>query len=639
VAEKDQGMTSREPSSRKRVSLDWPLVACIVIALGVGGYYAYQYAMQAQERKTVALVQSIVEPEELMGELMPRLRHLDHAALNLQLPDHDARQLFTQKVRVRDLAASVPPPEAEVDALGTRLTDWPLVDGEHARSSEPGSIWQPYLSAIAAFEHARFYFIRGRLTDEDTLETDMGFTGLARTSWGGQDALEAVEAKQQVVWTRTGAGKDAWRISTWRQKTFKRRHRPSTMFREALDHALPDPRDLDRARTSKHAQLVLDYAQGKLSHLPDEVHTDIFDPTSLLQHPGLSVVDIDADGLDDLYVMPRWGTNMLLHNQGGGQFRERAADFGLDILAASTSAIFADFDNDGDPDLWLGRSVKPSMYLVNDGGRFVDRTDSHVEIRPPYLVSSMSAADYNGDGLLDIYFVRYALAPATPDISADLMTVENGRELKRRVDAMTISDRFFDDPGPPNLLLENQGGGRFALGSHSPQLEGWYNSFQSTWSDFDADGDPDLYVTNDFAPDQLYRNDGANGFVNITDAYGGKGMTGFGMGATWGDYDNDGRHDLYVSNMYSKAGMRITGQIAGLNGRFRHHAAGNVLLRNAGDRFDTVSGLEPPALTVAKAGWSWGGQFVDVDNDGFLDIYVTNGYYTAPWQVDSRADM
>ncbi|MAE64637.1 MAG: hypothetical protein CMJ18_10255 [Phycisphaeraceae bacterium] len=89
--------------------------------------------------------------------------------------------------------------------------------------------------------------------------------------------------------------------------------------------------------------------------------------------------------------------------------------------------------------------------------------------------------------------------------------------------------------------------------------------------------------------------------------------------------------------MYSKAGLRITEQIAGLDGRFRYFAAGNLMFRNVGDRFDMVSGLEPPAVTVARAGWSWGGQFVDVDNDGYLDLYVTNGYYTAPWQVDSQA--
>ena len=105
---------------------------------------------------------------------------------------------------------------------------------------------------------------------------------------------------------------------------------------------------------------------------------------------------------------------------------------------------------------------------------------------------------------------------------------------------------------------------------------------------------------------------------------------GFGMGASWGDYDNDGRQDLYVSNMHSRAGSRITAQVPGLDLRLAQMARGNSLFRNEGDRFDKVSGLERPALQVEKAGWSWGGQFVDVDNDGFLDLYASSGFYSAP---------
>ena len=116
-------------------------------------------------------------------------------------------------------------------------------------------------------------------------------------------------------------------------------------------------------------------------------------------------------------------------------------------------------------------------------------------------------------------------------------------------------------------------------------------------------------------------------------------MAGFGMGASWGDYDNDGRQDLYISNMYSKAGLRITAQIDGMDPRFRRSADGNRLFRNLGNgKFNLRSGEKPSDLHVVKAGWSWGGQFMDVDNDGYLDLYVTNGFRTTPEALSTPVD-
>jgi hypothetical protein len=111
------------------------------------------------------------------------------------------------------------------------------------------------------------------------------------------------------------------------------------------------------------------------------------------------------------------------------------------------------------------------------------------------------------------------------------------------------------------------------------------------------------------------------------------------MGATWGDYDNDGRQDLYVSNMFSKAGTRITARIDELKPEYAESAAGNYLYRQDAGGFELVSGFDPPSLTVAEAGWSWGGQFADFDNDAFLDLYVLSGYYSAPRRFASNVDL
>ena len=111
------------------------------------------------------------------------------------------------------------------------------------------------------------------------------------------------------------------------------------------------------------------------------------------------------------------------------------------------------------------------------------------------------------------------------------------------------------------------------------------------------------------------------------------------MGASWGDYDGDGALDLYVSNMYSKAGRRITAALPQLDSRIPQMSRGNSLFRNEGGVFRRVSSLEPPGLLVERAGWSWGGQFTDLDNDGYPDIHVLSGYFSAPEEFELPVDV
>ena len=623
-------------NDRKTVFTEWHVVLLVVV--GMVALLCGKIYLDLQVPNHVSgdkLVRGVVEPEELILKLTPRLKQLDRAALNLKLPDHFSRELFAGQVAVLELDPTRPP-ATENRPLGMDQLRWGLAREEQiSGSTDQLQLWKPFFETINYCEYTKFSIVRGELIADDEFAAEISFSALAETV-GGQS--RSVKATQHVTWRRSPDDPDQWHIVGWQQASFETTDRPGLLFRESLDDALRDQREVSRARESVQEQLVLQFAQGEM-RLPVAMPAHHFELTSSLQHPGLSVVDVDSDGLDDLYVMRRWGRNLLFHNQGGGHFKEAAARFGLDINGACTGAVFADFDNDGDQDVILARSIQRTMYLVNDGGRFVDRSQSHVAMPLPFLASSVSAADYNGDGLLDIYLCRYALEPAAPLTSCDLMVEGAEREFKRRRRGLNASARFLQALGPPNVLLVNSGGGRFAVAKETSQLARWFNSFQSSWSDFDEDGDPDLYVTNDFAPDFLYRNDGPDGFVDITEPYGGQNMMGFGMGASWGDYDNDGRLDLYVSNMFSKAGRRIMSQLPDIDPRFRRSAEGNLLFRNQGERFDLVSGVEPPHLTVAQAGWSWGGQFTDVDNDGFLDIYVTSGYYTAPAEVDAQVDL
>jgi hypothetical protein len=200
----------------------------------------------------------------------------------------------------------------------------------------------------------------------------------------------------------------------------------------------------------------------------------------------------------------------------------------------------------------------------------------------------------------------------------------------------------------------NRGGGRFEVAPENETLGIWRNSLQATWGDYDQDGDADLFVANDWAPSNLFRNEGPPTGAGASDLPVGQrrvvfkdvteeaGTTayGFSMGASWGDYDNDGLEDVYVSNMYSAAGRRMTVRIPGLSKMFVESASGNWLYRQtAVGKFQQVAGMEPPAMAVMNAGWSWGGCFVDFDNDRFLDLYVLSGYFTAPQELSSDMDV
>jgi hypothetical protein len=367
-------------------------------------------------------------------------------------------------------------------------------------------------------------------------------------------------------------------------------------------------------------------------------YAEFLDLDSTYQHPSVSAADVDGDGWDDLYLTQRWGRNLLLRNNRDGTFSDEAGRRGLDVKDFCNCSLFADFDNDGDQDVFIGRSLEPSLFFAQEDGRFVDRTREAIGVLPR-LVSSLAAADYNGDGLLDVYLSTYGPTAAGKPIekwASRLFSPEVAAEMVRR---QASSHRYLNLLGPPNVLLKNLGGGKFAVAPESPQVANWHNTNQSTWADFDDDGDPDLHVCNDFGPSTLYRNEGARGFVDATAEVAGTALQGFGMGSSWGDYNGDGRLDLYVSNMFSKAGRRITAQIPGLDPRTSYSADGSLLFRNDGRRMTQVAGTEPPAMLVAKVGWAYGGQFADIDNDTWPDIYSPSGFYTAPKAIAEEEDL
>ncbi len=599
-------------------------------------------------------ISALVTAEETILALTPKLGTLSKGLLDLQLPSPAGRELFRERFALRDLGPAPMADSTGTAALKTR--EWPVSPELTETGGATANLWGSLLKEVSWFEYGKVYHIDGIHPGGDLtrFEAKGGFEALAMMKSGEWQSLHG---KLRLKWERAAAateGEEArWQISSWETLEVHGITSRKRLFVEALASAMPSEVERRRVQRSEHYEATVKYYQEGMKNPPHPY----FAPISANHKPGVSIADIDGDGFDDIYISVRIGKNLLLRNQGDGTFAEEGAKWGLDLPGHTTCSIFADFDNDGDLDVMLGRSLLKTAYLENTGVRFVQHR------APPFFpmaVVSMAAADYNKDGLLDVYLCTYrAAAPIGSSPSGGVAEVsdaaafdwpdeffppELAKEYRRRLKEKQngpdgAMPKLLDQLGPPNVLLVNRGAGKFEIAPESASVEIWRNSMQATWGDYDDDGDPDLYVANDWAPDNLMRNDGASGFTDVsTDA----GVThfGFAMGATWGDYDNDGREDMYVSNMYSKAGRRITAKLSGLRKDYAESAEGNWLYHQEADRrFKLVSGLEPPALTVTKAGWSWGGKFADFDNDGFLDLYVLSGYFSAPKELSSELDL
>ena len=333
-------------------------------------------------------------------------------------------------------------------------------------------------------------------------------------------------------------------------------------------------------------------------------------------HNGIAVGDFNNDGFDDLYVcQPAGLPNRLYRNRGDGTFEDITKASGLGILENTSCALFADFDNDGWQDLLVVRSSGPWLFLNQGDGTFRLKPNAFRFAQTPQgTFTGAAVADYDRDGRLDVYFCLYL--------------------YHQGFDQYQYPLPYHDaQNGPPNFLMHNNGDGSFSDVTEGINQNNNRYSFCCAWSDYNQDGWPDLYVVNDFGRKNLYRN---NGDGTFTDVAGEAGVddVGAGMGVCWLDFDNDGREDVYVANMWSAAGQRVTTQNVFMPGvpeeilaMYRKHASGNSLFRNEGDgRFREST----ETAGVGMGRWAWSTDAWDFDHDGFPDIYVTNGMISGP---------
>ncbi len=325
---------------------------------------------------------------------------------------------------------------------------------------------------------------------------------------------------------------------------------------------------------------------------------------------GVAAGDYDNDGDVDLYVT-HFGSNVLLRNEGNGRFADVTQSAGVADSSWSASAVFVDYDRDSDLDLFvthyldftvaankvcadaLGvpdycgpRSFRglPDRLFRNDGGRFTDVTEAAGLMRAYGPGLGVVAADFNGDGWLDLYVANDAAA--------------NQLWINRQ-------DGTFDNQG----LLS----GTAFNGAGLPE-----GSMGIAAGDADGDGDEDLFVTNLVNESHVYyRNGGKADFDDARSAVGlGAPTTAYtGFGADWFDYDNDGALDLFVTN----GAVNILEEQRGQPVPFRQR---NLLFHNAGGgQFREVGEQAGPELT--RLGVGRGAAFGDIDNDGDVDVLVS----------------
>ena len=330
---------------------------------------------------------------------------------------------------------------------------------------------------------------------------------------------------------------------------------------------------------------------------------------------GVAVLDYDRDGFEDLFVAD--GVRSILYrNDGRGHFTDVTERAGLAKSdhegIAATGVAAGDVDGDGYPDLFVTDAFGPARLFRNRGdGTFEEITESS-GIRVPGNARSAAFADVDGDGDLDLFVC---------------VTGDYYRKLP---------DPPFDaNDGQRNFLYLNDGHGHF-----TDATEAWGIAKDTRWTlsglfqDFDGDGRVDLIATNDFGLKNLYRNEGGRRFVDVAKKAGAQ-VRAYGMSAAWADFDGDGLPDLYTTGTDTQWAFlhEYPAVPVGFWGRLflpfairwcEEMASGNTLLLQRADHTFADATARSGA---GHAGWNWSSIAADLDDDGWPDVYATNGMW------------
>jgi len=320
-----------------------------------------------------------------------------------------------------------------------------------------------------------------------------------------------------------------------------------------------------------------------------------------------AVVDFDGDGWFDLYVVTsnEGGKNALFRNSHDGTFEDVAdavgvADINLPGTGACMGSIWADYDNDGDPDLFVYKWGRPELFCNHEGKSFERVTD---QAGLPDRINANAACwlDYDRDGRLDLFIAGYW----ADDVN--LWALESTRMMPESFE--------YAKNGGRKYLLHNLGEGAFEDVAEKMGITSTRWTLGVAAADLCGTGFPDLVLANDYGVSELFANRGGVRFKEVGYETGIGVAPKSGMSVSFGDVLNEGKLALYVSNITEPANL----------------VQGNNLWVPAGE---TAGGLprylnQAGALNVERGGWSWGAKFGDLNNDGRLDLYLTNGYVSA----------
>jgi len=335
---------------------------------------------------------------------------------------------------------------------------------------------------------------------------------------------------------------------------------------------------------------------------------------------GVIIFDYDRDGWPDIYftnapsvemaVKGQKAPGALYHNNHDGTFTDVTAKSGLNSPCFAMGGAVGDYDNDGWPDLYLTCLGGNVLYHNNGDGTFTDVT-AKAGVADGRWSTGAAFGDYDGDGFLDLMVTNYV------DFHLDdLPSFGSAPNCKYRGIDVQCGPRGLKGAG--DSLFHNNGNGTFTDVSKAAGVDdpNGYYGLTVIWADFNNTGRPDIYVANDSTPKFLYKNLGNGKFTDIGlesgTAVSEDGSEQASMGIAVGDYLHTGRPSLYVTNFSDE---------------------NDLLYRNDGNwNFNDVSypsGVALPSLPFVK----WGVAFVDLDNDGWLDLITVTGHVYP--QVDS----